>query len=62
MLGVVLLEPQLQCRLEPGWAVRVAEVRAGQGLRHHLAAPAPSGVPRTASVVGKGMATRHPLS
>lgn len=57
MLGSVLLEPQLQCRLEPGRAVRVAEVRARQGLLHQLAAPAPSGVPRTAADVGKGMVT-----
>lgn len=62
MLGIVLLEPQLQCRLEPGRAVRATEVRAGQGLLHHLAAPGPSGVPRTASVVGKGMVTWHPSS
>lgn len=62
MLGIVLLEPRLQRRLEPGRAVRVAEVCAGQGLLHHLAAPAPPGVPWTASVVGKGMMTQHPSS
>lgn len=60
MLGILLLEPELQCRLEPGGAVCLAQVHAEEGLLHHLTAAAPSGVPRPASGVGKGRVTRHP--
>lgn len=49
MLGVLLLEPELRRRLEPGRPVCVAQVHAGPGLRHHLTATAPSGVARPPS-------------
>lgn len=55
MLGVLLREPELRRRVEPGRPVRVAQVHALQGLRHHLAAAAPSGVARPPPAALKGV-------
>lgn len=54
LLGVLLLEPELQRRLEPGRPVCVAQVHAGQGLLHHLTAAAPSGVARPPAAAVQG--------
>lgn len=57
MLGVLLHEPELQRRVEPGRPVRVAQVHALQGLLHHLTAAAPSGVARPPSAAVQGVLT-----
>lgn len=57
LLGIVLLEPELQRRLEPGRPVCAAQVHAGQGLLHRLTATAPSGVARPPPAAVKGVAT-----
>lgn len=55
MLGVVLLEAELQRRVEHRGAMRAPQVRTGTGLPHHLAAAAPSGVARPPSSALKGI-------
>lgn len=57
MLGVLLHEPELRRRVEPGRPVCVAQMHALQGLLHHLSAPAPSGVARPPSAALKGVLT-----
>lgn len=58
MLGVVLLEAELQRRLEPRRPMCAPQVHPGPGLPHRLAAAASSGVPRPPSAAVKGTETR----
>lgn len=54
MLGVLLPEAELQCRLESRRAMRASQVHARAGLPHHLPATAPSGVLRPPSAALEG--------
>lgn len=55
MLGIVLLEAELQRRVEHRGPMRAPHVRTGTGLPHRLAAAAPSGVAWPPSSALKGI-------